>query len=262
MLSSYLIVTFLGLVLGSFTTALVYRVPRGVSWAFQEKGESSAAPRSTCPHCKTQLQAADLIPLFSWILLRGKCRFCKEKISPAYPAIELGSVVSALLIYSMLGWSSAAIFLLAALPFLIALFVIDLQHMILPNELVFIVGLIGFAKHVTESFYFNTLKIEEIATIYLSAALFYGGLSWFLGWLMERILKKEALGGGDIKFFAVSGLWLGIHNISAFCIAAGFLGVVLALLCRRISKEDVFPFGPALILSFYGILLVDGSFLG
>jgi leader peptidase (prepilin peptidase)/N-methyltransferase len=252
-----LIILVLGLALGSFATALIYRVPRNIPWAFKGEG----AYRSACPHCKTVLKPLDLIPVISWARTKGKCRHCAEKISYDYPLAEIGTLAAALAVYFALGFSPKAFFVLAALPFLIALLVIDLRQMILPNTLVFIVGAIGVVRLLVEGFIFGSLNAGLIGINYILGGFIYAGVAWLLGWLMSAILKKDALGMGDVKFFAAAGIWLGLMNLSAFCMLAGLVGVLFALGWQRALKQKIFPFGPALIVALFLLLLVEGSLL-
>ncbi len=259
----YFIVIFLGLVFGSFSTAMVYRIPRNIPWAFvktrkDESGgvdKSLSAYRSACTQCKTPLRFLDLIPVFSWIFLLGKCRHCGTVISARYIGIEFGVVLICVLTYLLVGFSLEMFFLIACVPFLAALLMIDLEHMILPNELVLIVGGIGLLRFLPE---FQGL---DVVIPYIIAALSYGFFSWFLGWAMTKILKKEALGFGDVKFFAVAGLWLGLSALPWFCMLSGLFGVLFAGGWHLIVKNKLFPFGPALIAALYTLLLFDGSLL-
>ncbi|GJL84514.1 MAG: type 4 prepilin-like proteins leader peptide-processing enzyme [Micavibrio sp.] len=258
-----LIITAAALALGSFSTALIYRVPRNIPWAFgtSKKGEPTAG-RSVCTSCKAVLSPLDLVPVFSWLFLRGKCRQCKTLIPARYPLTELGVVLACLGAYAVFGFNAYTFFIMAAIPFLMALLVIDLDHMILPNQLVFIVGLIGLG-HLLFVFFSSSFTMDrfELVAMYVVAALFYAGLSWFLGWFLTKILKKDALGFGDVKFFAVAGLWLGLSNVAPFLILSGLLGIVFSVVWQKVKKEAVFPFGPALITSLYVVLLLRGSLL-
>ena len=256
----YFIVIFSGLVLGSFSTAIVYRIPRNIPWAFAENKKDKSegyvsAYRSACTKCKMSLRFLDLIPVFSWIFMRGKCRYCRSDIGIRYIGIELGVLFVCLLTYTLVGFSYELFFLIASVPFLVALLVIDLEHMILPNELVLIVGAIGFLR------FLPNFQGMDIITSYIIAALSYAFFSWLLGKAMTKVLKKEALGFGDVKFFAVAGLWLGLPALPWFCILSGMFGVLFAGLWHLIVKNKVFPFGPALIIALYTLLLFDGSLL-
>ncbi len=258
-----LIVIAAGLALGSFATAIIYRVPRNIPWAFgaSKKGEPTA-DRSVCPSCKSILSPLDLFPVFSWLFLRGKCRQCEVPIPARYPLTELGVVLACLGAYAVFGFNIQLVFIMAAVPFLAALLVIDLDHMILPNQLVFITGAIGLARLLFVFFqdHFTSASVEFVA-MHIAAAFFYAALSWFLGWFLTKMLKKDSLGFGDVKFFAVAGLWLGFSNIASFLILSGLLGIVFSVIWQKVKKEAVFPFGPALITSLYVVLLLQGSLL-
>lgn len=243
------VIVFLGLVLGSFATALIYRVPRSISWWSCE--------RSACPECNAQLKARDLIPLFSWLFQKGACRYCGIRIPVRYPLVELGVLAAVMGVWMVYGLSFGALFLILLIPFLAALLVIDLDSMILPDQLVLIAGGIGLARAV---FLAATGPLEPVLALLLGALLF-AAISWVLGEGMSRFLKKDALGFGDVKFFAVAGLWLGAGALSWFLLLSGMLGVSLALLWRKIKGEAVFPFGPALIAALYILLLFPGSLL-
>ncbi len=241
----------LGLVLGSFSTALIYRVPKKLPWG---------AERSACPKCKANLGALDLIPVLSWCLTGGKCRHCSNKISPRYPLTEIVSGVLCVLVYLVFGLNISSLFLMASVPFLIALCVIDLKHMILPNQLVFILMGIGAARLLYWFSLGENFQATDLLMVYIAGAFFYGFLSWFLGFVLTKILKRNSLGFGDVKFFMVAGLWLGINTLPYFMILSGTLAIAFALGWRVVFKQDVFPFGPALIVSFYSLLLLQGIF--
>lgn len=246
-----------GLIAGSFASAIAHREEKNFPWWSSDE----QVRRSACQSCGHALSHRDLIPLISWISLKGKCRYCRAAIAKSYPLLELGCASAAALVYLTQGISLTAIFSMVALPFLMALFLIDFRTFLLPNRLVAILGAIGFVRIVTEGFVFQTIEPAIIGGNYILAVFIYGGLAWGMKILAESFLKKEALGMGDVKFFAVSGLWLGLTKLPDFCIVAGVLGVAFALIWRYIKKEDIFPFGPALIVSFFILLMLDGSLL-
>ena len=256
----FLIVIILGLVLGSFATAMIYRIPRGIPWAFAGNNNSDemTAYRSSCTSCKERLKPIDLIPLFSWLLTKGKCRYCHEPISIKYPLTEIAVVLACLSIYFIFGFSLKGCLLISLVPFLVALFVVDLEHMILPNELVFVIGFIALINMALE-----WIRTDDIFIILegISSAAIYGLLIWFLGCFMSRVLKRQALGFGDVKFFIVAGLWLGLENLSFFFLLSGLFGIVFAIVWKWLKEESLFPFGPALIAALYVLLLMDGSLL-
>ncbi len=241
------IIVFLGLILGSFSTALIYRIPRKLFWV---------SARSACVSCKSKLGAVDLIPVISWCIFKGKCRRCSSKISCKYPLLELVSVFLCLAIYFVFGVSAESLFLIISVPILLSLFVIDLEHMILPNQLTLILFIIGGLRVV-----YNYVSNDGYYALdYIGGAFVYALFSWGIGVLFTKLLKKDALGLGDVKFFGVAGVWLGVSALSHFLILSGGLAVLFALFWRVIFKTEVFPFGPALIMSFYVLLLLQGSF--
>lgn len=234
------------MLVGSFSTALIYRVPRRLDWVFE---------RSICTKCQHPLNAYDLVPLFSWAITGGKCRYCGTPVSMRYPLIELLSVLLCLGIYAFCGVGTYSFFLFAAVPFLVALLVIDLEHMILPNILVLILFFMGALRVAL-----LWVSGKGVVSFILGAVVFCA-LAWILGIVVARLLKKEALGFGDVKFFLVSGLWLGLGMLPYFLILSGGFGVVFALVWKKVKGSGVFPFGPALITSFYVLLLYRGAFL-
>lgn len=257
-----IMVCYTGLVFGSFASALIYRIPRDIPWIYNRKnsGNGSGISRSACPSCQTQLKAIDLIPLLSWAFLRGRCRHCKAPITFIYPLAELITLVGFIVVYYYAGLSLDALFLFLLIPFLVALIFIDAQHYILPDELVGIVGLFGIG-HLGISWLYDHIGLGEIVMSHLTGAIVYGLFAYILGFIMTRVLKREALGFGDVKFFVVAGLWLGLADFSLFLMMSGVIGIVIALLWRLVKNQDLFPFGPALIISFFILLFVDGSLL-
>lgn len=221
----------LGLVFGSFASAMTYRIPRHISWV---------TDRSACPSCHHHLTFLDLIPFFSWAFLRGRCRHCLAAIGWRYPVIELATLVLCLLSFWAYGFSWVALVLMASMPFLVALAAIDLEHMILPDQLNIIMGLFGLL--------FVVLTGGTVPHALLAGAV-YAGLVFAIGWILSKLLKKEALGFGDVKFFTVAGIWLGIAFLPVFLILSGVFGVGIGVIWKYFLKKDLFPFGPALIAS-------------
>lgn len=241
----------LGLVLGSFATALCWRIPRGISWVGTKNGDLA---RSACAHCNERLKPYDLIPFFSWILLKGKCRYCRKSIAVRYPLIELFTALGCVGVYCVWGFTIPAFIIIALVPLLVALFVIDMDYMILPNQLVFLSSVLSVLfiiyQYVTYGSYQDVL-------LKVAGMVIFAVIIWFTGYFIGRILKKEALGMGDVKFFAMAGLWLGLSYLPFFLVCSGFFGVVLGIGYKIFLRKQVFPFGPALILSLYiGLILL------
>lgn len=247
------IVTIFGLVLGSFATAMAARIPEERSWIAAEKNENRKAARSACSNCKASLKFYNLIPLFSWIVQRGKCTQCAHKISISYPLIELSTALICIAAYGVYGAALSTLWICLAAPFLVSLFAIDLKYYILPNQLVGILAGIGMIRLLVE---FPSIEMSN----YVISAILYSALIFMIGKIVTSVLKKEALGLGDVKLFAVCGLWLGLSNLTLFLIFCGVLGVVFGGIWQYLSGKKIFPFGPAIIASFLLLLLGQGFF--
>lgn len=247
----WLLVVPLGLCLGSFASAIAARLPQGRSWIMSE-GKFS---RSACMHCGHQLTILDLLPLFSWIFMKGRCRYCHRPIGWHYPAIELTSLLLALLVYGGWGFSLTGLFVFLAIPFCVALCVIDLKHMILPDQLNLILAALGAGYVLSTLPPSVSLGIAIIGMI-IGAAL-YALVIYALGKLIGRMKRQDALGLGDVKFMAVAGVWMGLSSLPYLLMAGGGLGIVLAAFWKKTTGEERFPFGPALIIGFVMVLLLE-----
>ncbi len=243
-LAGLLLIIPLGLCLGSFATAMIARIPEGRSWI----ASRTKAERSACLHCGHQLNALDLVPLLSWLLLRGRCRYCRKPIGWRYPATECLTLLLCVAVYGAWGWTEQGLVLLVAVPFLVSMLVIDLDHMILP-QLQVILLMLGLV------FVFFSGPASAIYLSALLGALVYFVLAYVLAKGGAFIFKREALGMGDVKFFAVAGLWLGGWSLPAFMMLSGVGGVLLGLGWKFVVKTPRFPFGPALIFAFFVLLL-------
>jgi prepilin signal peptidase PulO-like enzyme (type II secretory pathway) len=236
-IGNFILAGLIGLVLGSFASAVSWRAPRGISWiAFRGK-----TGRSVCPSCDHCLSCRDLIPLLSWLMLKGRCRYCGAGIGIRYPLIELSTMLGCLAAYAVYGFTAAGFVMIAAMPVLAALAAIDFEHMILPDWLNAMLAMLGLA-------FIAATGAGDMPEAMIAACV-YAALAWGLGWGMRQLLKKDALGMGDVKFFAVAGLWLGLSALPLFLIFSGLAGIVVGLFWKILRREALFPFGPALILS-------------
>jgi leader peptidase (prepilin peptidase)/N-methyltransferase len=220
----YTLVAFLsGLVLGSFLNSLIYRLPRGIS---------VARGRSFCPKCGHQLQALDLVPLFSFVFLKGKCRYCRAHISWRYPLVELLSGLGLALIFWFYGFSVAffqwAVLYLLLLP----LFFIDLEHKLLPDALTIPGIIIGLGFQIAQGNYWQSP---------LGAAI-GGGL-----FLMIYFFWKGGMGGGDIKLALMVGAFLGYPLVLVWFFISfilGAIGGIIGMLVFKLKGKSAIPFGP------------------
>ena len=256
----------LGACLGSFSSALIHRVPENLPWIWESSSKKNISSRSQCPHCKHELRARNLIPILSWIVQNGRCNYCSKRISSFYPLIECICAVLSVMIFHVFGISYLTLLLLMALPFLISLFIIDLRHFILPDQLVFIFLGLGILKAFTSGWPWG----EELGSVVahsgdlflyiLFSGLIFAGTAYFLGFLTTKILGRKSLGLGDVKFFAAAGVWLGWEMLPFFLIISGVFGVLVGGAYMKLIGNRMFPFGPALILAFFLIIFTRDFF--
>lgn len=243
-----LIFCLIGLVLGSFSTAVSHRITSGTSWARFSGRES----RSSCRSCQNILGIRDLVPLASWMALRGRCRHCGAPIGLRYPVMEFISVVACVSAYLVMGFQVETFVVVSFVPFLLAMAVIDLERLILPNQLMVICAGIALALAAVQALEARDILVLGMA---LAASVGYALFIWGTGRVVSSLLKKEAIGFGDVKLFGVAGLALGFEVLPSFLILSGALGVAFGTVWLTIRKENVFPFGPALIAAFYLLLV-------
>jgi prepilin signal peptidase PulO-like enzyme (type II secretory pathway) len=231
---------WLGLCMGSFVNALVWRMKKNKDWVRE---------RSVCVNCKHVLAARDLIPVISWVSLRGKCRYCHKPISPQYPLVEL--LTALLFIISYLLWPLAGVEGIASLSLwliliviLVALSVYDIKYMLLPNKLVTAAGIVTVGYILART----ALSGDSFGVIIGSGLglLSFGGLFWVL----YQISDGKWIGGGDVKLGFVLGAWLGSISLSLLAIfvasLVGSLIAVILLALKRANSPRVYPLGRCL----------------
>lgn len=224
-------VFFFGTCVGSFLGVITDRLPRG---------ESIAKGRSHCESCKKTLQFFDLIPLFSFLFLHGKCRYCQNKLSFYYPLIELVTGILFVTVILFSWYSIESVYALFIVSILVALFFIDLKYGILPFSLI-LAASIATLIHiflVTPHLMFNFLAAA------LGACLLFLGL--FLG------TRGRGMGFGDVVYVIFMGLLLGFPKIVIGLYIAFISGAIISLLLiwlkRKKMKGGTIPFGPFLVL--------------
>lgn len=224
-----------GLVIGSFLNLCIYRLPRR---------ESIIHNPSHCPACGRKLRIWDLAPLFSYLFLRGRCRYCGIEIGSRYPVVELLTGLLFLITFLSKDLNILLLKDLILYSLLIIIIFIDLEHQIIPNRLV---GLF-FAW----SFLWQIFLPELTWRNALGGTALGGGVL-----LVIALVSKGGMGGGDVKLMAAAGLYLGT-SMTALALFTGFLagaltGIILILL-RLKTRKDYIPFGPFLAL---GIILAS-----
>jgi leader peptidase (prepilin peptidase)/N-methyltransferase len=227
----YVLAGVLGLAMGSAVTALAYRVPRGISWF---RG------RSACPGCHTQLGVADLVPLFSWLARRGRCRHCGARVALRYPLTELICAAWAVLLLHSIGLTPAYPLLAIWGFLLVALMWIDLDFQLLPDVLTFPGTLIALAA---------VLQIPGGARHAIFGIVTGSGILWLLGWAYFRVRKIEGMGFGDVKLAAMFGAVLGWQLTLLTLLMAAFAGSLwggVLMLRGRGDGQTALPFGTLL----------------
>lgn len=221
----YIIIFLYGIVIGSFLNVCIYRIP---------KKESIVKVRSHCMSCGYQLKCYDLIPLFSWLCLGGKCRKCGTKISVQYPVIEALNGGLYLLVFAVHGWSVETLLYCFLFSALLALSVIDFRTYEIPLGFNIFILALGLIRVITDYADWQDYAIGLLS------------VSMFLYFLLIAS-KGRAIGGGDVKLMATCGLVLGWKLIILAFLLGCIIGSVVHLTRMKISKADhVLAMGPYL----------------
>lgn len=234
-----LFVFIFGALIGSFLNVVIIRIPRDESVAF---------PASHCMHCNTPLKAWHNVPVISWLMLRGKCAFCGEKISLQYPMIELFSALIFLFSAMKFGLTLQAFGIALTFDLLLALSAIDYRYKMVPDSL----NLAALSVAI-----FSVTSFAQLGYNITNALLFAGGFS-LLRFYVSYIIKKEAMGEADIMIAATMGALLGIK----LGLVAIFLGAVLALPALLLTRDESdeskeLPFIPFLAMGCWIVLMFD-----
>jgi len=245
-------VVILGGLWGSFANVCIHRLP-------QDKGVVSG--RSHCPKCKKKIVWHDNIPIISYLILKGKCRKCKRKISSQYPIVEMINILLFLIIYFLFGISLTTILLMIlSLSFLI-IFFIDLKHFIIPNSITFSMMALGFIK----SFDPNLNSIFPNYINSLIGGLFGYGVIFSIIYFYKQIRKKEGMGLGDAKLLAVIGFWFGWIAIPFTLFLSSIFALVSVmpdLIKKNKKMTSQIPFGPYIILATIFYLVFKNNLIG
>jgi leader peptidase (prepilin peptidase)/N-methyltransferase len=243
----------LGLLVGSFLNVVILRLPErmkaewrldaldtlGVEAEDQPLPPGIVREPSHCPHCRHRLSALDNIPLFGWLLLRGRCRYCKTSISIQYPLVELLSGVLSAVIVWKFGPTWPA---LAGLVFtwtLLALAGIDFRTQYLPDQLNYPLLWLGLLLSVLPMFVAPSTAIIGAAVGYLSL--------WSVYWLFKLLTGKEGMGYGDFKLLAALGAWMGPSALLPVILLSSLIGALIGgtlIALRKHGREIPMPFGP------------------
>lgn len=244
----YIFAFILGAVVGSFLNVCIYRLP---------KNESIVFPPSHCPNCDYKIPFYDNIPILSYLLLAGRCRSCKTRISMQYPLVEFINALLTLILFMRFGPTFAFLVLFIFCSAMVVVTFIDLEHQIIPD----VISLPGIVAGFAFSFFIPQLGwLNSLIGIALG-----GGSLWLVATGYELLTKKEGMGGGDIKLLAMMGAFFGWKAIPFIIFVSSLTGSVIGVTVMLIGKKDsrlAIPFGPflaagAVLYIFFGRELIQ-----
>ena len=244
-------VIILGALWGSFANVCIIRIPQG---------KGVVVGRSFCVKCNKKIQWFDNIPIISYLLLKFKCRNCKTKISFQYFLVETISLINFLVLYLIFGISLTSLFLIILSVVFLIIFFIDLKHYIIPNSLTYSMMILGFIK----SFVPNLDPIFPNFLNSLIGGLLGYGIIWSIIYFYRQFKKKEGMGLGDAKLFAVIGFWFGWISIPFVVFLSSIIALLSVLpdLLRSTKKlSSQIPFGPFIILGTIFYLVFQDNFV-
>lgn len=235
----YLIFFFiLGLIFGSFYNVVGLRLA---------SGESLVKPRSHCPKCKHVLKFYELVPVFSYIFLRGKCKKCKKRISIMYPLIELFTAILFALSYYVYGFSYELILSIILCSLFMIVVVTDLNYYIIPDSIIIVFGVLIFIYNIITKGFLD-------ACSYVVFGLIMFLFMFALMKIGNALFKEESLGGGDIKLMGILGMtFKPLLSVASLTLAA-FIALPCSLYLMISKKDKIIPFGPFIIAGFIIIM--------
>ncbi len=244
---SYIIVFILGSIWGSFSNVCIHRMPYN---------EGVAKGRSYCPNCKKQIRWYDNVPIFSYVILKAKCRDCSAKISIKYLLVELICALSFVWFFYLFGLSLTTLLFFILTIFFIIIFFIDLKHFIIPNELTFPLMVIGLVKTFDPNL--NQYLFPNFFNSVIGGVAGYS-IIWMIIFIYKKLRNKEGMGLGDAKLLSAIGFWFGWISIPFILFFSSFVALALAipsLINKSKNLSSQIPFGPYLVLGCVLYLLL------
>jgi len=254
-----------GLMVGSFLNVVIHRLPKMMeydeaNYIAEVRGEplphperyNLMVPRSACPNCGHLIAPWENIPVISYLFLGGKCKSCKAPIGIRYPLVELATAVLSALAMWHFGPTAQAVAAIAMIWALVALFMIDADTQLLPDQITLPLLWLGLLLNLQGLFVPLTDAVTGAAAGYL--------LLWSVYWLYKLVRGREGMGHGDFKLMGALGAWFGWQALPALILMSSVVGAVLGgamLVFHRKSSDTTFPFGPyiagaGLIILFFG----------
>lgn len=261
-------VIILSLIIGSFLNVVVYRLPKMMHNGWYNDCREFLAdelkdipakpiepltlsiPNSTCPQCGHKIRFYENIPVISWLLLKGKCSQCKNKISARYPLVEITTALLSLVVAWQWGVSIETLLLLILTWGLICLTLIDYDHMLLPDQIVMPLLWLGLLINLQSTF----VPIEDAV---IGAVTGYMSL-FSVFWLFKLLTGKEGMGFGDFKLFALFGAWIGWQLLPLLILMASVVGAIVGItlvVIKKNQREQAIPFGPYLAVAGWVTIL-------
>ncbi len=251
-MSIKIFIFIVGSIVGSFLNVCIHRMPLG---------ESIVRPRSYCPKCKQPIPWYDNIPLLSYIILKGRCRFCKDKISLRYFMVELLTAMTFLAIFNLYGLGYLSPFYTIFISGLIVATFVDINHRIIPDEISLGGIAVGFLLNAVRGIQLRPLSydLKPVFNSFLGIII-GGGILYLTGFLFDlvyfKLLKRppiqgetESMGGGDIKLLAMIGAFLGWEKALLTFFLAPFMGAIIGVINLLVKKDHTIPYGPFLSLA-------------
>jgi len=268
----YPLVAGFGLLVGSFLNVVILRLPKRLEWEWKrEAREVLEEPEvydppppgivvepSHCPHCKHKLSWYENIPLFSWLVLRGKCRHCHAPISAQYPFVELVTMLLVLACVWQFGFGWRGFGAVLFTCFLVSLAGIDLRTRLLPDQLTLPLLWLGLIASVENLFVGQKAALLGVMAGYFSL--------WSVYWVFKQLTGKEGMGYGDFKLLAAIGAWVGLRGILPTILISSIVGAVIGsiwLFAKGRDRSTQIPFGPYLAIAgwiafFWSDALING----
>jgi leader peptidase (prepilin peptidase)/N-methyltransferase len=237
---------------GSFLNVCIYRIPAELS---------VVKPRSRCPKCMTDLAWKDNIPIFGWLALGGKCRYCKAPISARYPSIELLTAILFTLVWLMYPYQ------LIVVPYGLLVFglilgsMVDFDEMWIPDRCTIGGMIIGpVLSFLVPALHGDGSRVESLVASLIGLAVGFGSL-WLVATIGKLVLKKDAMGFGDVKLMGALGAFLGWESIIFIVFVSSLLGTVVGVTFIALGNKEwqsKIPFGP--YISLAAILWILGGY--
>ena len=264
----YAIVVVFSLLIGSFLNVVIYRLPKMLEQGWKsecrefladelakpiqtnESPITLSTPSSSCPKCQHKIRFYENIPVISWLFLRGKCSQCKAKISLRYPLVELTTAILSVIIAAHYGVTFTTLMLLVLTWGLVCLTLIDVDHMLLPDQITLPLLWLGLLVNINGA-------IVPLNDAVIGAVVGYMSL-FSIFWLFKLITGKEGMGHGDFKLVALFGAWIGWQLLPLLILMASAVGAIIGIslmVFKNHQREQAIPFGPYLAIAGWITLL-------